>query len=191
MGLDMYAYGVKKISAERRDQITALKQDLTHNRLFLVLSYKELNSPDYIAFKPYMTEVTCTIQETDMKKFLTDHGVPTNAELVGHSICGNQRSWTFIDPLTQNHIQVSATTQELLDNYTSPYVRKRYVAFMNQIGYWRKAYDVDEAIQKAFGREVENCSYAYCNEAMLDIMKDNGLEGNPADYDAVFYHIWY
>lgn len=195
MGLDMY---LKKAT---KPEINARK----------VYNYEEL-SEEYVCFhanddgslpeylkdlRPFMVKVRCIAEYYDLDKIGERFGLGTKA------------SWSGFGP---DGVYFSSYDNDDYKNITIPhdnineftYKKKTifYVTKLQEVGYWRKQYELDDRITKHLmatrGVVVENCGYYRMTKASMRIIDsyNKKYDCEPIDYTpeeirSLFYHNWY
>jgi len=221
MGLDMYLYKIKKpskedfeifmnnvnhsfdeacrLGAEAYDDI----EDTDHG-VMNILMYDD-NEGMYEDLLPYSIQTKVKRDFLNYKKIEKDFGVTENMELIGSWSKIEGIGFTYKDFETNEEIKVEISREDI-PLYTLEKSEDALVFLLEDVAYWRKEHELNEDLCDAYawtGRDVENCGYHKCNEEMVEILRDRGLDLADTDYtdydkalaveenQALFYHIWF
>ena len=190
MGLDMYAVKIRKPTTEEIEKIKQTKE-LPDN--FIGIPAENIDDNDVRDLKPYSEKLSIVTAYIDMAKIRKDFKVEDAMRIGAECYSAEGVKWTFFGNSTS--MNVALTQKEIDEKYTITKEEERYVSHGEPIGYWRKAYDLQEAIYDAYDGMIENLGYHKCNEKMISHMiaapYDAGLHEVIKDDDVIFYHEWY
>lgn len=184
MGLDMYLYRVSRVTEEQKAKFIENMgewYDEDEDCFVISIMKNELNEKMYSDLIPYLEEVTVTREYFDFDRIKEDNNIPEDAELTGRNFSSPLRLW-FRDN-DDNQYEVTIDNEE-------QYVYKKdetvYIAYVEEIDYWRKGYGLQREIHEHLNNEVENCGYY-----RLDYEFAKSISDTVKATDAVFYHEWY
>lgn len=192
MGLDMYAYKVRKPDAEKLTCKTMEEVcSCTGTSRHIAIAKEELDKDEmYADLKPFLVfkdlSVHCINEEKFQKAFHlqeTDElgGRVESAESIGFFIHSADGSSRCQEMSKKDFIEQCTDLEEV------PFG----IFEVEQVGYWRKDYDLSEQICNACSRTVENQGYYRANEAMLKLIREHAKPFAINDDEAVFYYEWY
>lgn len=194
MGLDMYAYHIRKASEE---DIKKLKEsdiypdEATPFSNGFGLLHADTDTEDLACLAEKVKLKVPYLDEDKVKKY---SGIPKDGNLVCQVIerDGTQkRTYSFAGPDGKWKEGIVKLTPEIQKKLTAYDEEEFYPVDISAVGYWRKAYDLQDKIYELYqaetGKSIENCGYHRCSQEMLDAL---GIEEMP-DEGAVFYHEWY
>ena len=193
MGLDMYAYNIRKA---RKSDLKILSgsdiypaRETTFSDGFALIHADE----DTEDLAEIADKVTLKCPYLDDDKIKRCAKIPKEWELRSECVEADgtvKRLYTFKAPDEEEKKGV-VLTPELIKRFTAYEDKEFYPVSMKEVGYWRKDYDLShkmyEAYEEATGKTIENCGYHRCSQEMLDAL---GIEEMPSE-GAVFYHEWY
>lgn len=203
MGLDMHVFKVSKCSEEEAKTLNGkvLGRDIAMQ--FKVFPTEQGREP-YDEIKqilPWLKKTTMKVPCYDYEKMIADN--VENPELydICLSIESYDQCWFTIYPKEKGsgleEKKVKLSREEIKKNCLKLVDMDVYVCKqLEQVAYWRKEYDLSDAIIAAVGGPVENQGYYPLNDKMFEIIKkaDNQLdEVNELvtdDYAYVYYE-WY
>ena len=179
MGLDMYLYRARKESDFEKAGIT------------IPLDEFEKHRDMYKALMPFLTKVDHLTPCYDIDKICQDFGLDRATIYLCFQSSDGERRFT-------DHAGNFA-------NLTEDQVKKEYLIHKNityyicdlcEVYYWRKAYDVEDAIYEACNFEVENCGYYRMTQKMLAAIKRKDPRFKERFHEDIsqkdiFYHEWY
>ena len=182
MGLDMYAYRIKKCTETEIKNIVATgivptnicfcSQDSIDAEPELVGDLEGIMTP--VSFVDY--------EQIDWRKFRTDNNVPEPTYLVSKECDMEGRVLKFVfRDIDNKEYTVIVTVEEFKKTYPQNAVVNGMCWRQEEVGYWRKAYDLQEDIHEAYEGCIYNCGYHNCNEEMIYCMLDYDKEDSPYD----------
>ena len=200
MGLDMYLNRVtrltdneKKLVAENRDK--AVDNGITE----VVLDYLD-GRPIYAGeiedIMPYLHIVDSPKKYWNEEKLKKHFGVPANARRVSECYSQDGNTWTY--KLDGKYFHVTFNDiKDMVDEFLDTHIVKCGYCRISEIKYWRKEYDLDNMLCKAYDGAVMNCGYHKLNDEMRKIILEHEA-GNLKECDiedaedsVVCYHQWY
>lgn len=196
MGLDMYLYRIRRLSDEERKEADKIKDE---NELQARFHAVELEDDDeFASIRGYIHVVTLKVKRllyVDVKKAL---GIPEDAKRQCAFFGGEKFDETWIGKDGKEyHITNENLTPELRSNLERTVKRKFGLWHEEEIGYWRKEYDLQESLHLAADGDIGNCEYAPLNSEMRRILRRKKWGGftkeQLADTDdsTVCYYEWY
>ena len=186
MGLDMYAYRIKKASSrDIKDLITnGIRRDG-----ILFIENDKLDSNKYADLKPFVTEVSYISREhIDLEKIKKAFNIPEDAHnfytIKSREFTQYKFSWT--DQNGKKCTKSVDIPQEESEKYLydNPFVG--YVVKYEEVGYWRKEYDLQDQLYSLYEGSIENCGFHKCNPEMIQAMHLRCRDDNN-----IFYCEWY
>lgn len=188
MGLDMYCMRARKLTESEANKVNGLDLDKIPYRV--IIKDKE-DKKLYENLKDYLTPVKCKISYWDVDKIKKDFKIPKTAYLFGVSYGSDNTVLSFAWKRKGEKKYKDITIRdEDQDNYTKSDPEDAFVVDTEEIGYWRKAYDLLDEIHDACDERIYNCGYYKVNDKMLKAMQRTGeLIGETKD--DLFYMEWY
>lgn len=197
MGLDMYAYRVRKPSKTEAIALNGLEERYldewaeSHNyRIFSIDDEEDARLLHDML--PYMVKATVIREHIDLDRIKSDNGIPNTAIICGQGWNNCEINYTF----SWGHATKRVTMDEAkLQTYVYKSEDVCYITDMEQIWYGRKEYDIKQAIHDSGDDVIENCGYYKCNDAMLQVLCDMGgmtmPEPDEGEKEIIVYHEWY
>lgn len=185
MGLDMYLYKATKPSLT----FGIYRSDDIYIQSLALIPNDEHNEEMYSAIKPYMVRIQLESSEYDAEKIAKDYGLKGRIGICsispdGVSFRGENKTTDYIP-------------QEIIKkHYSRISLQTVYAVELKQVYYWRKAYDVQDAIHNALDCCIENCGYYLISDDVADVIKeiDDGFDPEIVKRESdscIFYHEWY
>jgi len=191
MGLDMYAYRVRKLTdkelakTEGRDM-----KNVGENVLCIpteeIVKSKDGSLTDLI---PYMRPLHATKTETDFDQIKRDYDVPDDWELCGCSYNGRIATFRFCGNGDWENLKVVNIHHQKCEEYERTRTLPCMAVYYEQVAYWRKEYLLEDALYEAYDGEIINCGFHLANEKMKHLMLKYKASFDPDD--TIFYHEWY
>lgn len=205
MGLDMYAYRCRK--ATEAEVKNLIETGRTGNGVFFIK--KKDFEEDYEMYKDLeslFTEVSYIDQsDLDMKKIMEAYNIPENATIgmIGYKKDSIDLAFNWKYKNGRYGRREISIPRSQLDKYgmTEPY--DGYMWIGEEVGYWRKAYDLQDEIYDAYDGGIVNCGFHWCNEDMIRAMLDYDERGDDEEKwghtdgsfdegsEDIYYHEWY
>ena len=203
MGLDMHVFKVSKCSEE---EAAALNEKVLEEGIAMQLKVFPIEqgrepSDKIKQILPWLKKTAMKVPCYDYEKMIADN--MENPEL--YDIClyaaSQDRCWFMIYPKEEGNglekREIVLSRGEIEKNYLKLVDMDVYVCKqLEPVAYWRKEYDLSDAITAAVGGPVENQGYYPLNDKMFEIIKkaDNQLDDVDElatdDYAYVYYE-WY
>lgn len=214
MGLDMFVYALKKLDAT---EIEKVKEFKTLQEFYLA-GYDCLHFPLETAGKEISSdmykEVLCCssefivdnegITEKSLDEYLDQKGIPNDSFI---SYVGDD---LVIGGFYKDSPKLVLSKEEQKKLYTS-WKEKIFVYKMEEVAYWRKAYNLAEFFIDNIESNVENCGFYEIDENTLleairmddgraslnkkyfinPFSRDDALQIKLAPGEKLFYHEWY
>lgn len=184
MGLDMYLYRASKTN------------NFDEAQFQMPAEYADGKDGKYAALvkqiRPFLTKVKHKTALYDTEKIAADYGMsePVHVSI----ICGDGRV-TFMDAKGR---QAEIKGKDIDEKYTRYEVLTYYICKLEEIAYWRKHWDLEEAIEAACSVKVENCGYYHMTRKMMNVVRridptkyNDKLAGIDLSARDIFFHIWY
>ena len=198
MGLDMYMYKFSK----PRQTVAELNQKsadkLREAGYFVFFKDAEELPANFDAIKHFAVDVNVDADYINFKKIREDFHIPDDAHIIGESYSYENIGYTFEFPSTHEHKHIDIPTHVFEAKYVFTQKSEAFCLEGEQVGYWRKYYDLEDAFYKACDTAIENCGYYPFNDKMWNVLQqyDEEQYTNVADYrddpDCVIcYHEWY
>lgn len=197
MGLDMYMRKATKPNLNARkvyDHAELEKEDYT-----IFESNPDGSLPNYLKdLSPFMVKLRCIAEYFDCDKIGETFGFSDRPHWSGFGPDGIY----FSGKDAEDNYKSVTIPRENIQNFTYKKKSIFYVTKLDEVGYWRKEYDLDEKLTRHFfhsrGVVVENCGYYRMTKAAMRIVenytKKHGTEPvdyQPEDIRSLFYHNWY
>ena len=203
MGLDMYIWRMKKVSKEEAKRMNGRKVDEIENMYSIFhIPESEENSPAVKAVIPYCQKIKAIQSYVDTDKIVKDNGIQEECYLGMTSYLGNGVNYTFYSSnRNEKLLAVTYSWDELNKKYTYEKVEDIYITHkLQEAGYWRKKYELDDAISNACAYDIKNCGYYRLTDKMLNAIRKYDRAGYTSlratkdtlgEDEGLFYHIWY
>lgn len=184
MGLDMYIYKVRKCD------------DFDLANFHIRVSKCTGEDAELIQqIMPYLTQVEHLTDLYDFDKIAADYGLDRETIYLYMLSSEDETETGFID---HNGKRAIIKNEDIDAKYTVQKILPYYICTMEEIAYWGKAYDLQDAIHKACDEVIENCGYYRVTSAMRRAILNRkaGKDGlkvpvNEFTGKNVFYHEWY
>ena len=203
MGLDMYLFRISKLNNEDIQEVDKMSaQDLDESGYFVVTWNEgdERNDNLLRYVKPYMHFVKRDQSYINMLSLKEACGVPENARKTGEAWGEVNHELWFRDENNKQYkvelntfLQDSGNRKKVVETHQDNIgVCKKW-----EVAYWRKAYDLRDALHLHSEVPIENCGYYVLNHDMIeDIVKDRPdleeeLKQGDTEDSGIFYHEWY
>lgn len=193
MGLDMYMYRAKKLNEAEVKSLTGKHaQKIAEESDYTYFTKNEvLDDTELTELMPMLTTVTMKNTFINMEKIRKDNEIPEDARITGSSYSREGDSYIFRnDSGFDKRVTLS---QEELQTYLFDADEEYLVCHMEEVAYWRKAYDVQDFIHENIEAPILNCGYYEVSRELLDRLYDMGEveELYCEDDEKIFYHEWY
>ena len=195
MGLDMYAFKIRKITDEEKEVLEASMPKSHPDDIFL-FPVPEQGTENYEMLKDlkeYATTMNLPQTYINMAKIREDNNIPEEA-VIGGTIYG-AKSITYDFYFGKGNASsrsVELTREEIEENYLFDQQEDFWVVHAEECGYWRKHYRLEDDLYELYDGTIYNCGYHKCNEKMLALLADDGGICTYTDEgEAIFYHEWY
>ena len=200
MGLDMFAFKIRKVTAEELASINSYEDVRNGLNAISVADFND-NPEMFNDLGPYVTKKALSTSYINYDKIREDFGIPEKAHCVGerYSAEGWSFSYRWEDGEEKQNKKVSISA-ESKDEYLITKDTDFFLFHCTDVGYWRKDYELQDEIYDGFhfaGTEVENCGYYKVNDDVFELIRDDLSEEGVDAYlseDAdtgLFYHEWY
>ena len=172
MGLDMYCMRARKLTESEVNKVNGLDLDKIPYRVIIKDKEYEENKNLYENLKDYLTPVKCKTSYWDVDKIKKDFKIPKTAYLFGVSYRNDDTVFSFAwKRKEEKKYKDVAIRDEDKDNYTKSGLEDTFVVDTKEIGYWRKAYNLQDEIHDACDERIYNCGYYKVNDKMLKAMQ--------------------
>lgn len=189
MGLDQYIYRVKKPNIQ--DKVYT-SDELRRMDLSKISVEDFKNNPVlYEDLRPYVVKRDVECKFYDLKKIVSDYGLPQNSSIWMYSMKGIEISGT-----TKNgeRVNKAISTEEIEAKYVKTEILPYYIWEEEEVEYWRKHYDLQEWIYNNI-YEVENTAYCILSTDLIKQLNKRFNEDipveEPTEESALFYWEWY
>ena len=209
MGLDMYVSRIKKADKAKVDEMYGNIDKYEKQYSFFQKEEDGSVGENIKDILPLLQEVALEQTVIDGDRIFKDRGYdPDEVYIFGNYQSCEEVRWSFYPDKRAyekgnygNKQKISVTRDEIEKNYLSIEISEYLVCeSVQDIQYWRKAFDIDEAICEAAPRPVNNCDYVPFTTDMLNAIKDLDPEGYKkikqamdtlGEDEGLFYYIWY
>lgn len=186
MGLDMEIRRIYKPNYDP-DKIYERK-DIIDGRIF---SEEEIECPAFRQLAPYCQKLMIRTFHYDMEKIRADYRLSDSASIS----CIGSTGIVMFDRQKRNK-SVSVSDDLIREKYTLEKVEECFVCLLDEVRYWRKAYDIQEWFYENLEEEIENTGYYRLSEEILEKFNeawpDDAIEVEDLDEEsALFYWEWY
>lgn len=226
MGMDQYLYKIEKINKALADvyrgkNTIKMRDDIKDISLF---DESDVLWNGLKPIEKYLQKIPMKETVFDQSKYAKGHGIPENyliretvwtpqyVVLYFYKIDDNGQDIPFsgtggweheIDdkdallPLPKNKPGYFLITKEELDEkYWHDIDVDKYAVKMKEVMYWRKNYDLSEAMQRACAHEILNEGYYPVTKKMAVVLSRHGcniteLDIPDKDEGTIAYHEWY
>ena len=201
MGLDMYLNRVTRLTDDEK-KLVEENEDKTVGNSFTEFVLTGINgNPIYIKgeiddIMPFMHVIEVQKKHWSETRLKRHFGIPDGAYRVSEQYSHEGNVWTY--KLDDKYFNVVFNDiKDNVDEFIDIHVVKCGYFKISEVAYWRKEYDLDEMLCKAYDGEVRNCGYHKLNDEMRKIILEHE-SGNIAECDiedtedsVVCYHQWY
>lgn len=198
MGLDVYAYRIRKVTDEKIKNITSVEE--AKKMGFETLDMAVINesiedgNTEYKDLLPYLTVKFLNSSCLKVEAFCEALGIKDTGEIVGRSYSADVVSYSIRDANAENKSRtVSFTKDEFLKGFCETKSVEVGILEIENVGYWRKNSDLVDRMEEAYGDTITNCGYHKMNEEMIEIYEGEAecpVTGLSDDED-LFFSIWY
>lgn len=194
MGLDMYLHKVRKLNEKEIKSIIGKTIDEALDVNYDIAIWRADEKMDSNLL-PYSCVVKLKADVLEEDRLMKENGIPNDAVVGGYEIGEDEIELSFKykenDELKHKDVKLSRKEFEGYFHYDE---QDCYVCFMEEIGYWRKDYDLRDEIHYMLG-EVDNCQYKKVTEELRDYLEKTeeqfGGELKCGEDEAFFYYEWY
>ena len=192
MGLDMYVDEIYKPKLDQTKYTSEQLRDLGHS--FATVEDFDKYGAAMCELRPYCAKTVVTQAYYDVEKIISDYDLPENSHIGMISfdkiaVCGKRGD---------EYVRQEVSREEIDEKYTLVKDEECYIWHSEEVAYWRKAYETQEAWYDILEREVDNCGYYELTDEDIDLFRerfagtDDDREFNRSrDDSALFYHEWY
>lgn len=205
MGLDMFLERVTRLTDDEKKLVE------TYDKKVLAYGIEEviMTNPDGSStceselddIMPYIHIVEVPKQYWNKDKLKKHFNIPPDALCVMKAASASNQEWTYRwfdngDNKKYTTIDFSKIS-EIKDRFIDTHVIRCGYFKSTEIAYWRKAYDLDNMLCKAYDGEVVNCGYHRLNDKMREIIlkhEDGKLTSDDiedTENSIVCYYKWY
>ena len=169
MGLDMYLYKFTKPETSAQELSKMTYEELQQNDYHVFSKYGEL--PDnFQAIMPFTIETDVEAEYVDFDAVKKHYHIPDDARCVGESYSSQEIGYTFcISEKEHKHIDIP------MKEFKSKFLVTRrtpiYCIQSEQVGYWRKNYELQDSLTEACNIPIDNCGYYPLNTDMWKVLE--------------------
>ena len=198
MGLDMYIYKMSKLTDEEVKQIEGKKFDdiiqKNTNYAFIPRADKECDMGSEKTLLSILKPTTILDDYIDMEKLKKETKVPKTAFLTGRCISKNGGTFIFRWGKTRRRSkEINLKFSELVNFVISKPVNV-LVCKKQEVQYYRKHYDLQEALYEISSVPIENVSYIAMTDEMIEAVyrfDDEFKMPEMNEGDMLAYYEWY
>lgn len=201
MGLDMYLNRVTRLTDDEK-KLVAENDDKTVENSFTEFVLTGINgNPIYIKgeiddIMPFMHVIDVPKKYWSETRLKRHFGIPDGAYRVSEQYSHEGNVWTY--KLYGKYFSVVFNDiKDNVDEFVDTHIVKCGYFKISEVAYWRKEYDLDNMLCKAYDGEVMNCGYHKLNDEMRKIILEHEA-GKLTAHDiedtedsVVCYHQWY
>jgi hypothetical protein len=192
-------YGKKIRAKETRIDIKKIKEDYKiPKNADIVGSYFSVDEISYTfqwndEIKKIRLPITTEILYEDIDKIKKDYGIPDDFTFL--------RERKYRENKILSFSRKSKATVKLSNKDYTSYLYKAEADFwvfkMSEVGYWRKAYDLQNMIYEEFNDQIENCGYYKLSSPFMlklnfyQVDHDQETFEPLSDDECYVYHEWY
>lgn len=185
MGLDME---IRRISKPNYAPEKVYERDDING---VILDEKDLDMAMYQQLAPYCQKLHIHNQYYDMEKIRKDYELSERATIG----CVSSEGITVYDRHGSGK-SVDISTSLINEKYTLNKIESCFVCLVEEIRYWRKAYDVQDWFHENIEGRVENTGFYILGASLLqefnEAWPEYAVDANePSDDSALFYWEWY
>ena len=174
-------------------------EELSEQGYELFAAESDGSLPGYLKdLRPFMVKLRCIAEYFDCDKIGETFGFSERPHWSGFGPDGIYFSGRSA---TEDHKSVTIP-RENIHEFTYKKKNIFYVTKLQEVGYWRKQYALDDKLTKHFmssrGVVVENCGYYRMTKAAMRIVENytkkydtEPVDYNPDEIRSLFYHNWY
>ncbi len=187
MGLDMYVFRASRPRFNENAVYARSKID------GIILPEEKANEPMYRQLLPFCQKLKIRNKYYDMDRICRDNGLTRDETYVSMI---SAATTSFADLSVTPSRVVSISSQVIEERYVLEKVEPCFVCTLDEVRYWRKAYDIEDWFCEHFDEKVENTGYYRISDDMLRQFNRAWPEyviDEPADTEegSIFYHEWY
>lgn len=200
MGLDQYIYKTRKLGEEEKNKIKQLSYDSLYGEYAVFLLDDESKSL-LDGLIPYGVLLDVETPFLDLRSIKLDFGIPEAACVTGESFeAGSHKilfRWCGKGGETKTKKAVLCKEDEK-KKYTVYKKTRSLIIQLEESGYWRKDYELQDFMHEELPQMVENCGYYKIPEDVMEklLNMESFMDGFSSDGfleedEAFFYHEWY
>ena len=201
MGLDMYAYKIRKPTDDEAVAFEGMDAGELSGEFAAIRVSDTKDNDGELACKDLLHYASIIRMKTrcfNQEKFLEDHDIPRDAVCGMRSYSGESFTYEYFWKPAGSDKKISKeltfTDIDEFDRKYGYWEEEDYIVFCeDEVGYWRKNYDLQDRLYDAYEGQIVNCGYHLCNDEMLSLMREAGMteDCECQDGEAIFYHEWY
>lgn len=186
----MYLYRARKLTEDEIKLVDG-SDYYSLNGNYVVLFEDELEYDCYVGLRPYLSKISLVYRTFDEDLFRKVNNIPDSAYFAREVIDGSEVVFILKDD--ENYYRELRVSEIKLVNYEKVEVKDSYIAVIDEVGYWRKEYSLQNKIHNVSDVCIENCGYYKLNQEMFDVISEELDIGVYDEYDKMnlFYHEWY
>lgn len=200
MGLDMWVYRVTKLSDEGLESIKDVAYDELHNIIDGLNSWEwDEDTEELLApVKPFLSFVKKPVEQIKLEKAKEVFNIPKEAAL---GACISGEFYFYVEGNPKPYVfDIHKWTPEQRAKIVETNMLEFALCHIDELLYWRKHYDLQDALHDACELKIENCGFYPLNDKMKkainDSLRKEGREGEicdlePTEDSVACYHEWY
>lgn len=213
MGLDMYVFKCRKVSEDERKEFNGkLVSEITKKASLIPIEEYHENESMYKDLFPLMTRIQALDELFDYKRCCQAHNIKEDDVLWGRSYDGEKVEYSF-----KSGKKIVMSIEEYEEYFYTKLIWA-YVWVSEEVCYWRKAYDLQDAVHEnhlkketaAYSKkhpeatqiplndlDIDNCGYYKLTmperKKIVDLDHNDSHEAILLDSSVknLFYHEWY
>jgi len=200
MGLDMYAFRIKKVTEEEAQLCQGLSsKEITKNGFTLFYDQSEDTLALITEILPYLKPVQYHYEAMDLQKVKKEYGVPEDALQTGAAYEPAGITYHFCTGTGEDYKSFPVKiSRDDVRRFVVTALERGYIARMGDCAYWRKNYDLADLISQQHDNPIQNCGYYVLSMEEQRLVERYCREsGDPvvfpacAEDEAIVYHEWY
>lgn len=208
MGLDMYVKRVSKLSESEVEFLTNRYFDPDDEAVYFdyigITKYSWDRKPGvWDDLKPFVTPVTMVNTYIDFRKLCDANNIPLNWGITSRRYPSEddpEIEYVFSSPDNKETRSLRMKFEEFDKLYAYDESETVYCWHEEEVGYFRKEYDLRDKINEILGFKAANLGYFKVSEKMAEAINEfvNNNYGYYISFDTVdhvnselFYHLWW
>lgn len=192
MGLDMYAYKVRKPSDKELETVRDYQDFFCEDSCLTAIPYDELkyNPQLYVGLKNYVRKKSLLTPCVNRNKLKISLGICSLDQV--KDIIEEPNSYTYLyednTGITQKQ---TFSHEECREKFVDIMAIEFAVFYQEEVGHWRKDTELRKRIKSITPYKIENLGYYLADDKMLKTIRENTSPFELGAGEAIFYQEWY